>query len=86
MMTYCNCMIFTCEYRLFVVFKRPGWYIYHGNGWKAVINALYFLSYFYATGRVGAWNATESSTLKKLNDYVQVKNFALAKGNKQHHS
>ena len=79
-------MIFACDYPLFVLLKSPGWYIYHGNRWKAVINALYFLSYYYATGRVGALNAKESSTLKKLYDYVQVKNIALAKGNKQHHS
>ena len=47
-MPYFNCMVFACDYPLFVVLKSPGWYIYHGNGWKAVINALYFLSYFYA--------------------------------------
>ena len=33
-----------------------------------------------------AWNATESSTLKKLNDFVQFNNNALAKGNKPHHA
>ena len=66
MVPYCNYMIFAYDYPLFVVLKSPGWYIYHVNGWKTVINAIYFLSYCYATGRVGPCKAVVQCSLDSL--------------------
>ena len=57
---------FACDYPLFVMLERPGWYIYHEDGWKAVIiTALYFLSYYYSTGRVGNGKAVDQCCLER---------------------